>query len=472
MRDLTQVGPGIAERLDRLPLTIFHWALIAAIYAGLAFDHMDQVVLSFVIPVYREEWGISPAMAALNPATGLFMTFVGAFFWGMMADRIGRKKVLMITLTIFSVTMGINGFAWSFPQLVATCIVMGFGVGGAIPLAFSLLAEYTPAKYRGMTSVVVGILSLVGGYLIASGSALAFMEGFGWRSLFLVGLIPILLVPLIARIVPESPRFLMARGRWTEALDIVRRLEARARVPAPVPTFAQARSDWPFARPSGGEGEGGGGGGLALKGLGVLWGPRYRWRTLMLWVYAYTFGFFTFGFITWLPSVLKGTGLSAGEIHLYTTIMDLMAFPAAAVTAILFFWWSTKRTLVLYPAVAGAGMVLLAFLVAQGNLTPALLIGVGSLIFFFGATLLGIFGPYSAEVYPTEIRGTGSGWATGFSRFGAFTAIPLGGALLGSAIPLFAHQLVFGIPLFVAAVVMVALGVETRGRRLEEIAAA
>lgn len=103
-------------------------------------------------------------------------------------------------------------------------------------------------------------------------------------------------------------------------------------------------------------------------------------------------------------------------------------------------------------------------------MTAALVISVGAVIFFFGTILLGIFGPYAAEVYPTEVRGTGSGWATGFSRFGAFLAIPLGGLFLGSGLPLFTHQLIFGIPLLLAAVVMMALGIETRRQRLEDIA--
>lgn len=163
---------------------------ITVVWAALAFDHMDQVVLSFVIPRYRAEWGLSAGTAALNPATGLAGTLVGALVWGAVADRIGRKRTLLVTLGLFSATMGLNGFAWNFPQLLTTCIVMGFGVGGVIPLSFTLLAEFTPARWRGPTTVAVGILSLVGGYLIASGGAVVLMDRFGWRSLFLVGLAP------------------------------------------------------------------------------------------------------------------------------------------------------------------------------------------------------------------------------------------------------------------------------------------
>ncbi|MBI2911272.1 MAG: MFS transporter [Chloroflexi bacterium] len=209
---------------------------------------------------------------------------------------------------------------------------------------------------------------------------------------------------------------------------------------------------------------------MSLKVIGSLWRKEHRRRTFMLWTYAFAFGFFTFGFLSWLPSVLKAAGLTDNQVALYTTLMDLTAFPAAALTAFLYFRWSTKGLLVLYPSLAGVAMVLLAALLWSGQMTGALIIATGAVIFFFGTTLLGVFGPYAAEVYPTEIRATGSGWALGFSRFGAFLAIPLGGLFLGTALPLFTHQLIFGIPLFLAAAVMLALGIETRQRRLEEIA--
>lgn len=411
----TLTGPGptgvnvpaseIAARLDRLPFGLFHLALVAAVFTGLAFDHMDQVVLSFVIPRYREEWGLSAQHASINPTTGLAMTFVGAVFWGMVADRIGRKRTLLITLSVFAVTMGLNGFAWSFPQLVVTCVVMGFGVGGTIPLAFTLLAEYTPARYRGTAMVLVGVLSLVGGYLIASGSAILFIDAFGWRSLFLVGLAPLALLPVIAWLVPESPRFLLARGRTEEALRVLRRLEGAGRGAARLEDPERsAEPRLPIAAD-----EPVGEGGLSLRSIGRLWRPGYRRRTTLLWSYAFAFGFFTFGFLTWLPTVLQEAGFDQSGIHLHATIMDLFAIPSALLTGYLFFRWSTKNTLVLYPAVAGIAMLAFSALVWNGTLGSASLLVVGGTVFAFGTVLLGIFGPYSSEVYPTDIRGSGSG---------------------------------------------------------------
>ncbi len=190
----------------------------------------------------------------------------------------------------------------------------------------------------------------------------------------------------------------------------------------------------------------------------------------MLWSYAFGFGFFTFGFLTWLPTILKEAGFDESVIHLHATIMDLFAIPSALLTAFLFFRWSTKGTLVLYPAVGGVAMLAFSALVWSGTLSSVSLLVVGGTVFAFGTVLLGIFGPYSSEVYPTEIRGSGSGWAIGMSRFGALTAIPVGALILGSGVPLFVHQLVFGLPLLAAAAIMAAFGLETRGRRLEELA--
>jgi hypothetical protein len=115
-------------------------------------------------------------------------------------------------------------------------------------------------------------------------------------------------------------------------------------------------------------------------------------------------------------------------------------------------------------------MFVLASLVARGGLTTPALLTVGGIVFAFGTILLGVFGPYASEVYPTEIRGTGTGWATGMSRFGALMAIPVGGTLLSLGAPLFVQQLIFGVPLLVAAGIMAIFGRETRLRGLEEIA--
>lgn len=453
----------IVERLDRLPLGGFHLVLVVSVFAGLAFDHMDQVVLSFVIPQYSREWGLTPGLASINPTTGLAGTFVGALVWGMLADRIGRKRTLLITLSVFSTTMLINGFAFSFPQLVLVCIVMGSGVGGTIPLAFTLLAEYTPSRYRGSVMVLVGILSLVGGYLIASIGAFVLLPAFGWRVLFLLGVLPVVVLPIIAAYVPESPRYLAARGRVDEARRIVERLEARAGISRGT---AERSAGTPVAATE----EQGSEGTITFRNFGRLWGRAYRGRTLMLWSYAFAFGFFTFGFLTWLPTVLRRAGFPESSISFNATVMDLFAVPSAIVAAALFFAWSTRGTLVVYPLTAGLAMLTLSALVQAGVLSTVSLLIVGGTIFAFGTILLGLFGPYSSEVYPTAVRGTGSGWATGMSRLGALSAIPVGGLLLTAETPLFYQQILFGVPLIVAAAIMLAFGIETRRRRLEELA--
>lgn len=163
------------------------------------------------------------AVAGIHPAFGLGGTLIGAIFWGTVGDRIGRLRTLLVTIGIFSATSLINGFAVSFPMVVAVCFVMGFGVGGAVPLAFTMLAEYLPVRYRSRTVVIVGILAITGGYAIASIGAITLLPAFGWRSLFLIGVLPAALIVWMARAIPESPRFLCGKGRYAEAEGIVRR---------------------------------------------------------------------------------------------------------------------------------------------------------------------------------------------------------------------------------------------------------
>ncbi len=440
----------IAERLDRMPLGRLHIALMTVMFAALTLGSID--VLSFAIPAYSAEWGLSATAAALNPTTALAAGFAGAIFWGTIADRVGRKRVLILTLGIFLATTAINGFAWSFPQLVLTCVVMGFGVGGSLPLAFTLLAEYTPARHRGRVMVLVGMTAFAGGYLLASTGALLLMDRFGWRSLFLLGVAPAALLPLVAWLVPESPRYLLARGRLAEALRIVERLERSGPRGGSVPSARPLVRAEPHGTPA------------APRASG------YRRTTLALWIYAFAFGFFASGFLTWLPSLLREAGLAGTSVHVSTTTVAALAIPAGGLAAFLYASWGAKRTLALYPALAGSAMLLLAVVLGRGEWGAIGLLAPVGLVFVFGITVAGLLGPYAAEIYPTAIRSAGAGWASGMSRAGALAAIPLGGALLATGAPLFVHQIVFGLPLLVGALSMAALGVEPRARRLEELA--
>jgi putative MFS transporter len=181
--------------------------------------------------------------------------------------------------------------------------------------------------------------------------------------------------------------------------------------------------------------------------------------------------FFNFGFLVWLPTLLHKAGFTAVESAQYAFILNAVAIPAAFLTAWLFERWSTRWTLTIYLLVAGALMLVFGGLASAGRLTPALLILTGAVIFATGAALAGLFPPYALEVFPTELRATGTGWATSFSLLGAISGPLVGGAALSAGLSTFGQTAIFGGALILPVLAMLFWGIETRRRRLEEIAA-
>ncbi|GHO48673.1 MFS transporter [Ktedonospora formicarum] len=198
----------------------FYKILLLVVFLGTAFDNMDQVTCPFILPMMRMEWNLNYIQGSYMPTAALFGACVGAIFWGIIGDRIGRQKALTYTILLFSVTNLIQTHAWDYVQFTITCFFMGVGVGGEIPLAFTLLAEFLPAHLRTRTQIALGILAIVVGYAFSALSAHFLLPVAGWKSLFYIQALPALLMVLIRFKFPESPRYLLAAGKEAEALRV------------------------------------------------------------------------------------------------------------------------------------------------------------------------------------------------------------------------------------------------------------
>jgi len=206
-----------------------------------------------------------------------------------------------------------------------------------------------------------------------------------------------------------------------------------------------------------------------IQGLRTLWHSIYRRRTISNWLFGFCTGFFEFAFIIWLPTTLKNLGYSDAQSVNYPMLINFFAIPSVFVALYLLRKGGTKRILTLYPLIAGIFVLILAFFLPQIAAQPVLLVLVGGVIFFFGVTLLGIFPPYSSEVYPTEVRGTGSGWSAGFTRVGSFLGPFIGGVLFDLGIPAQFDLIIFGVPLLIGAFIMWRYGIQTHNQTLEQI---
>lgn len=456
------------ERLDALPLSRFHWKLLVVSGLGWTFDAMDVLVVGSVVAAVSREWGLDTTQSQWINTANVAGLFFGALASGWLADRLGRKSVFQLTLLIYSVFTGLSAAATSLAMLMGLRFLAGVGLGGELPVASTLVSEFAPARRRGMLVVLLESFW-------AYGSVLAALVGFlvipnwGWRAALLLGALPALYVFVVRRSLPESPRFLASRGRHAEAEAVVRQTEAQAGVAPPAlapaapgdPTIStgQAAASPPSAQRSA----------LSAASVAELFSPRYLRRTVALWVMWATMNFSYYGIFLWLPLQFVRKGFSLDDALLFNLIIALAQVPGYFTAAYFVERLGRKPTLVAYLLGAAVGAYFFGQVALEAKDVPAILFW-GSVISFFNLGAWGVVYTYTPEMYPTRLRGTGAGWAAACGRVFAFLAplsIAYQIAVFGGDQTVF---VVFTIVMVLGGLVVLALGPETRGRGLEEVA--
>ena len=222
------------------PLTAAHWMLMCVLVLALTIDIMKPASLGFTIPGMVSEYRASKATVSLVPFFALSGTVVGSVVWGIIADIYGRKASILLSAVMF-VGTSICGAMPSLYWNVGMCFMMGAAAGGMLPVTYALLAEMMPSKHRGWALVLVGGLGAVGGYVAASGFSALLQPFFGWRVLWLLNLPTGLALVLLGAFIPESAKFLLARGRREEARAVMERFGSRARQTRPAEELALAK---------------------------------------------------------------------------------------------------------------------------------------------------------------------------------------------------------------------------------------
>ena len=284
------------RRLEELPIGSFHYKMLLVTGLGWLFDAMDTGLIAFVLPLLVKDWGLSPAQAGWIGSVGLIGMALGAVVAGSLADRWGRKKVFTATVLLYSVSTGLCALAWSYESLLVFRFLVGFGLGGELPVAVTLMTEYAPTRLRGRFIVLLESFWGVG-WLVAACISYLFIPTFGWKLAFLLGALPALYVFLIRLHLPESVRYLLAKGRVEEAKEIVCHLEEKLGL-ANRPFTA----DELLPRESGRE-----------TGFAALWQKGFRLRTAMLWLTWFGIVFSYYGIFMWLPSLVYAQGFAVVE---------------------------------------------------------------------------------------------------------------------------------------------------------------
>lgn len=433
----------IAERLDSLPLSRIHWRIVITCGLGWLFDAMDAGIIAFVLAVLMKQWQLSHEQVGLIGSIGLAGMFFGALASGFIADRIGRKYLFQATLLLFSVATGLCGLAWGYASLLVLRFFVGFGLGGELPVASTLVTEFSPSAHRGRLLVILESFWALGWTVAAiiSYKVIPLFEN-GWKIAFFIGFLPALYVFYLRRSIPESPRYLLSSGQKDKALEIVRWMEKESGQP-PAELAPKTGLTKPELKPR-------------------LWSSKYARRTLMLWILWFAMIYSYYGIFTWLPSLLVSTGHEMTKSFEYVLIITLAQIPGYFSAAFLVDRIGRKPVLVAYMA----GCAIAAFLFGRA-VTPPEIIGYGCLISFFNLGAWGVVYTYTPELYPTNMRATGAGTAAAVGRTGGILAPFIVGVILK-----FGQNIVFlqfAAVVVVGAIAVAVLGEETKQKRLEEI---
>ena len=383
-------GNSVSARLDSFPMSTFHRRLLLASGFGWLFDAMDVGLIGFVAAALVTQWNLHPYEVGFIVSAGFVGMFAGAVVAGILADRFGRKPLFQSTLLIYSLATGLCALANGLGMLLGIRFLVGLGLGGELPVASTLVSELSPARRRG--SMIVLLESFWAyGWILAALIGYFVIPHFGWRVAFLIGAVPALYVLVLRRGIPESPRFLAARGRQDEAEAVMAQVQAASTKEGPV-AAAEARHK----------------GGKSIEQAPAA---RGRWtelfqgllrrRTVMLWILWFGIVFSYYGIFTWLPSLLRARYPLVTSFE-YTLIITLAQVPGYFSAAFLVERWGRKPTLVIYLLACAVGAY---FFRSAGS--PAMVILWGSVISFFNLGAWGVVYTYTPELYPTRIRGSG-----------------------------------------------------------------
>lgn len=435
----------LLQRLEALPVGSFHYKLLFITGLGWLFDAMDTGLIAFVLPVLGKEWGLGASQMGAIGSIGLVGMALGAVVAGSIADKFGRKTVFSATVILYSVATGLCALSWSYESLLLFRFFVGFGLGGELPVAATLMSEFAPTNLRGRFIVLLESFWGVG-WICAACIAYMFIPVYGWHYAFIIGALPAVYVFFIRLHMPESVRYLLSKGRVEEANKIVNDLEAKLGVK--YKGELKAEPEKPAVK-------------VSLKDL---WSSKYLARTIMLWVVWFGIVYSYYGIFTWLPAIVYKQGFAFVKTFEYVLLITFAQLPGYFCAAWLVDKWGRKITLSFFLLMSGVA----SYFFGQ-SATAEAIIAWGCVMSFFNLGAWGVIYTYTPELYPTAIRAMGSGWAACIGRLGGMAAPLAVGFMIEAGSDMHTVFYMFAAVFVIIAVTVFTLGIETKQKNLENI---
>ncbi|MEK4112516.1 putative MFS transporter [Paenibacillus sp. DS2363] len=381
------------------------------------FDAMEVGMISFIVAALAKEWSLSPGQVGVLTSINSIGMALGALLAGALADRFGRKAILMWTLLIFTIASGLSALATGFAVLCALRLVAGIGLGGELPVASTLVSESMPTAERGRAVVLLESF-WAGGWIVSALIANFVIPEYGWRIAFAIGALPAFYALYLRRAIQDPPRY----KNHTKLHKI---------------TFREK--------------------------VATVWSAPHRRTTLMLWILWFTVIFSYYGMFLWLPSVVMAKGFTLVKSFQYVLIMTIAQLPGYFTAAYFIERYGRKFVLVVYLTLTAFSAI--AFGLAT---TEATILTAGICLSFFNLGAWGGLYAYSPELYPTSVRSTGVGLATSVGRIGGVIAPLMVGMLVQREVAISLIFTIFFVTILIGAAAVLFWGRETKGQELAE----
>jgi len=428
----------IKQTIAKSKLNRFHIGLLAMCLFVVMMEGYDLVIFGSIVTNLIDEWQLSTVTAGFIGSAALVGMMVGSFSLGILADKIGRKKVTILCLTMFSIFTGLSGFIHSAWLFAGCRFLAGLGIGGAMPNAIGLLSDYVPEKRRN-TMIAVATTGMQIGGILAPVISIAAIPTLGWRFCLYIAFAALIAVPVMIKWLPESLDCLFAGGRMDEIRRVLKKVSPQTDMRDVQMTLGVAHSD--------------------KSSVIELFRNKRVLNTVMFWVVFFMGLLMIYGLNTWLPKLMETAGYELGSSLTFLIVLNSVGLVGTVVLGQVADRMKNARALLIGLYFVGAAVMVL--ISAANNVTLAyILIGICG-ICTFGSQNISI--AYVAHYYPGKIRTTGLGVCNTVGRVGGILGPTLGGVLLAAQLPMVYNCLAFAIPGVLAGVAYVVVR-HDRGR--------